>query len=138
MTTEINPIWSRFCAIQLETWLEWLRNIHLRSYFDLGDRFIMLNPYYYPSAEDQEALPIFNRLMINEDFIGSLSDKGILVWANSGFQDFVEALRPYGNRYSEIAQIITYFETHLQWFRRVYQFLRSEMIMKLREEGRSI
>jgi len=83
-------------------------------------------------------LPIFNRLMINEDFIGSLSDKGISVWANSGFQDFVEALRPYGNRYPEIAQIITYFETHLQWFRRVYQFLRAEMIMQLREEGRSI
>ena len=69
MTTDINPVWSRFCAIQLETWLEWLRNIHLRSYFDLGDRFIMLNPYYYPSAEDQEALPIFNRLMINEDLL---------------------------------------------------------------------
>ena len=138
MTTEINPVWSRFCAIQLETWLEWLKGIHLRSYFDLGDRFITMNPYYFPTEAEAEALPIFDRLMINEEFINSLSDKGILVWANSGFQEFIDALKPYGKIYPEISHIVSYFETHLAWFRRVYQFFRAELIMDLRQQGRSI
>ena len=34
-TSDINPIWARFVALQMESWLQWLRNIHIGSYFDI-------------------------------------------------------------------------------------------------------
>ena len=137
MTT--NPVWDRFCALQMESWIEWLRNIHLNSYFELGERFIHLNPYFYPESKDNEHIvPTFEKLMVNRDFLDSLSDKGILVWANSNFADFILSLKPYSRLYPEISHVINFFETHIVWFTRVYQFLRADLVMQLREEGRQI
>ena len=42
----LNPVWARYVSEQMLDWLNWLRNIHLKSYLDLSQRFIELNPYY--------------------------------------------------------------------------------------------
>ena len=133
----INPIWAKFCSEQMESWLEWLRNIPIGSYLDMSERFIALNPYYVPPiGEHIEAAPVFTRLMINRDFIDSLSEKGILVWANSGFAEFIDALRPYTKHSREVRRVVDFFDIHLSWFRRVYGFLRAELIRDLREADR--
>jgi hypothetical protein len=139
-TSDINPIWARFVALQMESWLQWLRNIHIGSYFDIIERFIHLNPYYYPdnSISESEMGQLFDRMVINRDFMENISDRGLLVWANSGFPEFVIALKPYGKVYPEIALVTSFFESNLVWFRRIYQFLRAELIMQLRDEGRKI
>ena len=91
--TTVNPVWASFCARKIEDWIEWLRNIQIDSYLELSERFIALNPHYVPSDTDLSSSSgqTFERLMIDEDFIGSLSDQGLLVWANSGVADFVLA-----------------------------------------------
>tara|TARA_B110000902_G_scaffold24389_1_gene26889 strand:+ start:543 stop:971 length:429 start_codon:yes stop_codon:yes gene_type:complete len=139
-TSDINPIWARFVALQMEEWVQWLRNIHIRSYFDMIERFIHLNPYYYPdnTISDSEMGQLFDRMVINKEFMEQISDRGLLVWANSGFPDFVIALKPYGKVYPEIALVTSFFESNLVWFRRIYQFLRAELVMQLRDEGRKI
>ena len=139
-TSDINPIWARFVALQMEEWVQWLLNIHIRSYFDMIERFIHLNPYYYPdnSISDSEMGQLFDRMVINKEFMEQISDRGLLVWANSGFPDFVIALKPYGKVYPEIALVTSFFESNLVWFRRIYQFLRAELVMQLRDEGRKI
>jgi hypothetical protein len=76
--------------------------------------------------------------MINDEFLESLSDAGLLVWANSTFRDFVTALRPYGRAVKEIDYVVSFFDTHIAWFSRVYQFIRAEAIMDLRSNGRKI
>ena len=83
--SDINPIWARFVALQMEAWVQWLRNIHIRSYFDMIERFIHLNPYYYPdnSISDSEMGQLFDRMVINKEFMEQISDRGLLVWANS-------------------------------------------------------
>ena len=138
--SDINPIWARFVALQMEAWVQWLRNIHIRSYFDMIERFIHLNPYYYPdnSISDSDMGQLFDRMVINKEFMEQISDRGLLVWANSGFPEFVTALKPYGKVYPEIALVTSFFESNLVWFRRIYQFLRAELIMQLRDEGRKI
>ena len=78
---------------------------------------------------------LFDRMVINQEFMEQISDRGLLVWANSGFPEFVIALKPYGKVYPEIALVTSFFESNLVWFRRIYQFLRAELIMQLREEG---
>lgn len=139
-TNETNPIWARFVALQMESWLQWLRNIHLPSYFDMIERFIHLNPYYYPddSVTESDIGQLFDKMVINREFMDQISDRGLLVWANSGFPEFLAALKPYGKIYPEISLVSSFFEEHLVWFRRLYQFLRAELIMQLREEGRQI
>ena len=77
-------------------------------------------------------------MVINKEFMEQISDRGLLVWANSGFPEFVTALKPYGKVYPEIALVTSFFESNLVWFRRIYQFLRAELIMQLRDEGRKI
>ena len=42
----VNPVWAKYVAEQMPNWLEWFRNIHLKSYVELADKFIQLNPYY--------------------------------------------------------------------------------------------
>ena len=138
--SDINPIWARFVALQMEAWVQCLRNIHIRSYFDMIERFIHLNPYYYPdnSISDSDMGQLFDRMVINKEFMEQISDRGLLVWANSGFPEFVTALKPYGKVYPEIALVTSFFESNLVWFSRIYQFLRAELIMQLRDEGRKI
>lgn len=138
--TTVNPVWASFCARKIEDWIEWLRNIQIDSYLELSERFIALNPHYVPSDTDLSSSSgqTFERLMIDEDFIGSLSDQGLLVWANSGVADFVLALDAYSRVSVEIRRVTRFFAKHLAWFERVYAYLRAELIADLREQGRRI
>lgn len=133
----INPVWAKFCYDQMEVWLDWLRNIHIQSYIELSEKFMDLNPYYVP-IDDEDTAPIFSKLMVNAAFIDSLSDVGVKVWAESEFTDFIIALYPYSLRYREIRQVVQLFEQNLEWFQRVYRFLRANLIAYLREKGRSV
>ena len=133
----INPVWAKFCSDQMEVWLEWLRNIHIQSYMELSEKFMDLNPYYVP-IDDEDTTPTFSKLMVNEAFIDSLSDVGVKVWAESDFTDFIIALYPYSLRYREMRQVVQLFEQNLEWFQRVYRFLRANLIAYLREKGRSV
>lgn len=136
----VNPVWAAYCARRIEGWLEWLENIQIDSYVELSERFIRLNPHYVPSPSDRGSSTgqTFERLMIDEDFIASLSDQGLLVWANSGVADFVLALDAYSPVSPRIRRVTRFFAKHLAWFDRVYAYLRVEIIADLRESGRSI
>lgn len=133
----INPVWARFCTVQIDDWLDWITSIHVNSYLEMAERFIALNPFYVPDTEEDRT-PLFDKLMINEDFLSSLSDTGLSVWANSNFRDFLVTLRPYGRVDKQMQYLIDFFDTHISWFSRVYQFVRASAIMSLRDDGRQI
>lgn len=137
---DVNPVWAAYCARRIEGWLEWLENIQIDSYVELSERFIRLNPHYVPNPSDRVSSSgqTFERLMIDEEFISSLSDQGLLVWANSGVADFVLALDAYTPVSTRIRRVTRFFARHLAWFERVYAYLRAEIIADLREAGRSI
>jgi len=137
---DLNPIWVRFCSERMGDWLEWLRNVDIASYLELSERFIDLNPYYLPSGKRTpiQYTDTFTRLMVDEEFMGAISDKGLLVWANSNFLDFLDALDVYAIAYPEIKVVSRYFERHIGWFNRLYAYLRAKLILQLREEGRNI
>ena len=62
----INPVWARFCAVQIESWAEWLATIHVNSYLETAERFIGLNPFWVPTNQDRT--PLFDKLMVNDEF----------------------------------------------------------------------
>ena len=136
----MNPIWTHYCANQMQTWLEWLNTVHLNSYLELTERFIVTHPFFVPTnsnfTDTQQGL--FDKLVMDKSFISSLSDKGLSIWANSNFVDFIETLEPYGSRYPDIRRLTNFMNLHLEWFTRVYQFFRADMILELREEGRNL
>ena len=133
-----NPVWSKYVSEQMPDWLEWFRNIHLKSYVELAAKFIQLNPYYVPSDDGSEAVEIFDKMIVNRNFFENVTDAGVRVWANSGFHEFVEALDLYAHRYPEIALVCKLFNQNINWFKRIYQFLRAELIMELRNDGRNL
>lgn len=136
----LNPIWTHYCANHMEGWLSWIRGVHLQSYLELTERFIHSHPFYTPNETDfsEETNDLFNRLIANREFITGLSDKGLSVWANSGFSDFLDALEPYGSRYRDVRHLSDFLRLHENWFRRLYQFFRADIIMYLREQGRNL
>jgi len=136
----VNPVWGAYCARRIEDWIDWLANIQIDSYIELSERFIRLNPHYVPTDADRGSSSgqTFERLMIDEDFIASLSDQGLLVWANSGVGDFVLALDAYSPVSPSIRRVTRFFAKHLPWFDRVYAYLRASIIADLRKDGRSI
>lgn len=137
---DVNPVWAAYCARRIEEWIEWLENIQIDSYVELSERFIGLNPHYIPTDADRGSSTgqTFERLMIDEEFIASLSDQGLLVWANSGVADFVLALDAYTPVSVRIRRVTRFFAKHLNWFERVYAYLRAGIIADLRDSGRSI
>ena len=136
--TLTNPVWAKYVAEQIPNWLGWFSNIHLKAYLELGDKFIGLNPYYVPADDGSEAVELFDEMIINYEFFDTVTDAGVRVWANSGFTDFVEALDLYAPRYPEIRLVSKMFKRNTTWFKRLYQFLRAELIMELRQEGRLV
>jgi hypothetical protein len=138
MRVSLNPIWSKYAAEQMPAWLEWLRNISLKSYIELSQKFIDLNPYYAPQSDGSEAEDLFNRLIVNGDFFESVTDAGVRYWANSTFEEFIEVLDMYGERYIEIRQVARLFRYNISWFKRLYSFFRADLIMELREAGRIV
>ena len=136
----LNPIWTHYCANHMEGWLSWIRGVHLQSYLELTERFIHSHPFYTPKETDfsEETNEFINRLIANREFITRLSDKGLSVWANSGFSDFLDALEPYGSRYRDVRHLSDFLRLHENWFRRLYQFFRADIILYLREQGRNL
>jgi len=134
-----NPVWRHYVANHMESWLEWIRNIHLRSHLELFERFIGLNPHFVPSQHEGETeVKLVEKLMWNPEYINSLSDKGIQVWVVSSFSDFIDELRIYGERFREIGAVCDFLDSHLAWFERVYAFVRADIIQYLRNNGRDI
>jgi len=124
----------------MEAWLEWLNTVHINSYLELTERFIATHPYFVPNQNnfDDSQQGLFDKLIMDRAFITTLSDKGLSIWANSNFKDFVICLEPYGVRYPDVRRLTQFMNLHLEWFTRVYQFFRADMILELREEGRNL
>lgn len=137
---ELNPVWARYCAEQMEDWLTWLNNVHVLSYVELCERFLELHPYYTPASGKSlgDSLQLMERMLMNYDFLNSLSDIGLRVWANSSIVDFVNALEIYANRYPDIRTVRNFFIRNLAWTDRLYRFARAEIIADLRASGRDI
>jgi hypothetical protein len=121
----------------MEDWLSWTRKVHIRSYIELTERFMDLHPHYIPSGTESN-LVILDKMLMDRDFIDSLTDTGIRVWADSNLIDFVRALDIYSSRYPEIKVIANLFKRRIQWLDRVYRFARAEIIADLRNNGRQI
>ena len=136
----MNPIWTHYCANQVESWLAWLNTVHINSYLELTERFITTHPYFVPSSSnfDEAQQGLFDKLIMDRDFINTLSEKGLSIWANSNFVDFIACLEIYGVRYPDVRRLTNFMNLHLEWFTRVYQFFRADMILELREEGRNL
>lgn len=133
-----NPVWKRYVAENVENWLTWLKNVHLPSYIDLTQRFINLNPAYRPPPENlHDEQDLLRQMLWNEEFIFSLSDKGLLVWANGNVSDLVDELRTYQS-IKEIKIVCNLIESNLSWFERVYSFTRADIISYLRNGGKNI
>ena len=131
-----NPIWRRYVSEQMTDWLEWLKNIHLRSHFDLIEK----NPHFVPTEQDSTDgdLRLLERLLWNPEFINGLTDKGIQVWVSSTIGDFLDELQIYSSRFTEIQKVSYFLNSHIAWFERVYAFIRADTVTYLREQGRII
>tara|TARA_Y100000389_G_C17302546_1_gene433707 strand:+ start:187 stop:606 length:420 start_codon:yes stop_codon:yes gene_type:complete len=137
-----NPVWRLFIAEQAEEWLEWLKNIHLKSYREMIQRFIYLNPNYIPGSrpvvETNDISSLFTKLMLNQEFILKLSDTGIVVWMNSNIHDFLDELKPYSLVSKEFKTFYELIYSNDFWFHRQFQFLKEELVEFLRENGRQL
>lgn len=133
-----NAVWTRYVAQHVEEWVRWLRNVHIPSYTDLTERFMLLNPHYRPppDAIHNETDPLL-KMLWNEEFVSSLSNKGLQVWANGTVAQFLDELRTY-NGFLEIRKVCDFMEANLAWFERVYAFIRADIIQYLRAIGRDI
>lgn len=133
-----NPVWKRYVGENVETWLKWLKNVHLPSYIDLTQRFINLNVAYRPPPESlHDEQDLLRQMLWNEAFIMTLSQKGLLVWANGTVADLVDELRSYQN-IKEIKIVCDFMDSNLLWFERVYAFTRADIISYLRSIGKPI
>ena len=137
-----NPVWRLFIAEQAEDWLVWLKNIHLPTYRELTERFIFLHPQYVPGflpyEESYEVSNLFNRLMVNPEFILKLSDTGIIVWMNSDIHDFLDELKPYSIVSKEFRLLYNLIDRYDEWFHRQFQFLKEELLDFLKQNGRQL
>tara|TARA_R110002020_G_scaffold313463_3_gene528703 strand:- start:1638 stop:2069 length:432 start_codon:yes stop_codon:yes gene_type:complete len=135
-----NPIWRKYIGEQIPQWLEWLKNIHLRSHFDLLEKFIELNPHFVPSNHDSVDgdTKLLEKLLWNPEFVHGLTDKGIQVWVSSTIGEFLDELQIYTTRFPEIKKVSDFFNSHIAWFERSYAFIRADIVSYLRANGRII
>ena len=134
-----NLVWRRYVAEMVAKWLRWCRNVHLPSHIDVMQRFIALNPGYIPSGDTTNSdIALVKDMLWDSDFLLSLSDRGLQVWANGTMGEFVDEIRPYGIKFSEMGIISDFIDANLSWFERVYAFGRADIIRFLREQGRNI
>ena len=92
-----NPVWKRYILNSLPNWLDWFANNHTASHIQLFEKFILANPYYVADLEklEDEQDEFMLSLIYDEEFINSLSEKGLTVWYYSDFKDFLQTLEPY-------------------------------------------
>lgn len=102
-------------------------------------RFIALNPGYIPTRNGKNTdIALVKDMLWDESFLLRLSDKGLKVWANGTVGELIDEMRPYGFKFPEITIVCDFMDSHLTWFERLYAFGRADIILFLREEGRSI
>ena len=103
------------------------------------NRFIALNPSYIPSRTPTNSdIALVRDMLWDENFILSLTDKGLSVWANGTIGEWVDELRPYGKKFPEIKDICDFVDSNHSLFERAYAFGRADIILFLREAGRNI
>jgi len=134
-----NPVWRHYVSEMIPTWLRWCRNVHLPSHIDVMSRFVALNPGYIPVRDTTNSdIAMVKDMLWDENFLLSLSDKGLAVWANGTIGELIDEMRPYAHQFQEIEDIANFMDSNLSWFERVYAFGRADIISFLRSEGRNI
>ena len=71
----------------------------------------MANPYYLPdldSLQNNEDEFMIS-LIYNEEYIDSLSNKGLQVWYYSDFKDFLNTLKPYTSKSNDLRLLYNSF-----------------------------
>ncbi len=138
MPSNTNPIWNRYINTKLEEWLTWVANHSLDSHTALLKKFILANPYYIPNFEKGLDLDdFFIKMIYDETYLSGLSDKGLTVWYNSDFHDFLQSLMPYTIRNKDLRKIYDFLIKYIWWFDRQYSVVRKHLSEKFEAEGRS-
>ena len=133
-----NPVWRKYVALQLPKWLDWMANNPAISHVEMLQRFILSNPYYTPEINgDSEIEEILSLLLIDIEFIESLSNKGAEVWYYSTFSDFTEEIEPFGEYYDDLKLFIRLFKKYNWWFERTYSYFREYLADHLESIGRT-
>ena len=76
-------------------------------------------------------------LDIDEDFFDSLTDKGLKVWYNSDFQDFMYELQIVGGEQQEIKKLLKLYNRFPWWFNRCYSKVHENLAQYFESEGRN-
>ena len=125
----LNPIWKKYVSLQMPIWLEWMANNPVISHIEMLQRFILTHPYYVPNFdEDNETKEILTQIFNNQDFINSLSDKGINMWYHSNIKEFAEVLGDYGLKYPDLQLVIKLLEQYEWWFERTYSEYKKNLL----------
>lgn len=133
-----NPVWRKYVALQLPRWLEWMANNPAISHVEMIQRFILSNPYYTPDFESlTEVDEVLSLLIVDTEFLESLSDKGAEVWYYSTFSDFVDEVEPFGKYYDDLKLFIRLFKKYIWWFERTYSYFREYLANHLESQGRT-
>jgi len=134
----MNPVWKRYIIYSMPKWLQWLANNHIKSHIQLLEKYMVANPYYVPDIEHLENRPddFLIGLIYDEDFLKSLSDKGLSVWYYSNFIDFLDNLEPFTKKNKDLFYLYNALRKNIWWYDRVYSSLRSQLANKFETEGR--
>ena len=126
-----NPIWKKYVSLQMPIWLEWISNNPLVSHIEMLQRFILTHPYYIPNfKEDNHSTEILIQIFNNQDFINSLSPKGMDIWYHSDISELIDVLRVYNNKYPDLNLIIELLTKYEWWFERTYSEFKKNMLKK--------
>ena len=132
----LNPIWKKYVALQMPTWLEWIANNPLISHIEMLQRFILTHPYYIPNFdEDNSSTELLMNIFNNEDFINSLSPKGIDIWYHSNITEFKDVLIVYNEEYPDLNLIINLISKYEWWFERTYSEFKKNILIQYQSLG---
>ena len=135
-----NLVWRKYVINKMPYWVEWFKNNHFQSYIEMLHRFIITNPYYLPKDNDSALFELGSDLDffdIDEDFFDSLTDKGLKVWYNSDFQDFMYELQIVGGEQQEIKKLLKLYNRFPWWFNRCYSKVHENLAQYFESEGRN-
>ena len=133
-----NPVWKKYILLSMPKWLDWFANNHLPSHIQLFEKFLLANPYYVPNFEElQEGDNEFLlSLIYDEEYLNTLSPKGLSVWYYSDFRDFLQTLKPFCLKNKELKMIYKTFIKNIWWYERVYSIIRVQVAEKLESQGK--
>lgn len=120
----------------MPTWLEWIANNPLISHIEMLQRFILTHPYYIPNFdEDNSSTELLMNIFNNEDFINSLSPKGIDIWYHSNISEFKDVLIVYNEKYPDLNLIINLISKYEWWFERTYSEFKKNILIQYQSLG---